>query len=160
LISQRQIPTGNLIVQLMPRAHSSRTTAHWPATLGLAMVLVLSTNAWWRLRAEPGAAPAPLPGTPAALRFMVSADGSIAVEGTRISLDAVAGRLAGLSPARLVEVVVDPRASGAAVDDFLGRLRGAGVSRCNLVVDQTKATVNTSAATMPEVGGERKEAGP
>jgi biopolymer transport protein ExbD len=131
------------------------------------MVLVLSITLWWRLRGNPSAAdsgaapaPAPAPGTAGPLRFMVSADGSIAVEGAKIDVDAVAGRLAGLSPARSVEVVVDSHASGAAVDDLLARLRDAGVSSCTLVVDQTKVTVTTSARPRPEVSGERKEAKP
>lgn len=154
-------------MRLLTRPQSSRTSAYWPATLGLAVILVLSAIAWWRLRAEPGAAgggaaPAPASGTGGPLRFTLSADGSIAVEGasTTIGLDDVAGLVAGLSTARPVELNVDPRTSGATVDGLLGRLRDAGVSRCTLIVDRMKATVDTR--TTPRPGGpeERKESGP
>jgi hypothetical protein len=167
VIPHRQTLTGTLIVRLLTRPQFSRTSAYWPATLGLAVILVLSAIAWWRLRAEPGAAggaaaPAPASGTGGPLRFNVSADGSIAVDGesTTIGLDDVAGLVSGLSTARPVELNVDPGTSGAAVDGLLGRLRDAGVSRCTLIVDRTKATVDTRAAPRPGDTEKRKEAGP
>jgi hypothetical protein len=167
LIPHRQTLTGTLIVRLMTRPQSSRITAPWPAALGLAVILVLSATAWWRLRAEPGAtdgaaAPAPASGTGGPLRFTVAADGSISVEGesTTIGLDGVADRLSVLSTARPVELIIDPGTSGAAVDGLLGRLRDAGVSRCTLIVDRTKATVDTRATPRPGGPEERKEAGP
>ena len=138
-------------MRLIPQYHDAGTPAHWPATLGLIAVLILAVTLWWQLRAGPilesgGESPRPDPAAANRLRFKVRADGTISAgdEDTEVGLGAVAARLTGLDTTGPVEIVVAPRATGAAVDKLLARLRDAGVTRCTLVIDRTEATLSPS----------------
>ncbi len=133
--------TGRLPEPLFGRSAPGRNPAPWPATVGLAGVLVLAATAWWRLGGEArspegiaGAAPSSSAAA-AALRLAVAADGSITMSdegnGTRVELDGLAPILAASRPARTVELMVDPRRH-AQVDALLSRLRDAGVLECAL----------------------------
>jgi biopolymer transport protein ExbD len=132
-------------VRLIPSPHPACNAAPWSATLGLAALLAFTATAWWRLgvAAAGGDAPAAAPVTdastpaPPPLRLTVAADGSVSIAGAAVKPEELASRVkppAGATPTAL-ELAVDPRAPGAAVDDLLTRLRDAGVSRCTLVVD-------------------------
>ena len=83
------------------------------------------------------------------MQVAVSADGSFTMmsNGKTVSLEDMTRQLASTGAARMVEITVDPRASGAAVDAMLNRLRDAGVSRCTLVVDPAAASVSGPASS-------------
>jgi biopolymer transport protein ExbD len=141
-------------LRLIPRPNPLKTCAGWPATLGLSILLVLTGVARWQIRAlgyPPRAA------VPAALRqttgnpvqVAISADGSITAKshGNTVALEELTRQLAGPGTNQMVEITVDPRARGAAVDALLNRLREAGQSRCTLLVDLASASASGSASS-------------
>jgi hypothetical protein len=141
-------------LRLTPSSHPAGNAAPWSATLGLAALLAFTATAWWRLgvAAAGGDAPAPVAnaprpaevGAPATLpassvpRLTIAADGSASIAGAAVKPDELAARIKPAGAATL-ELAIDPRAPGAAVDDLLTRLREAGVTRCTLVVEPPPA---------------------
>jgi biopolymer transport protein ExbD len=136
-------------MQFNPQPDSVNTFQGWPVTMGLAVLLALTGAARWKLGAlqEPPRASAPvLPGQDAGrfVRVAVASDGSITVasDGKNITLDDLTLELRAPAKKTSVELSVDPRARGAAVDALLNRLRDSGVSQCTLLVDLASATAS------------------
>lgn len=147
-------------MRLTPRLHSAAKTPAWPATIGLAALLFLAATARLGLRPGPGAdgrIPPASPSTP--LRLTVSADGALLVGGAAVAREGLAARLAAEGPVRPVELAVDRRAPGAAVDGLLIRLLDAGVSSCTLRVEVPPASGQAPGGSTPAAASSASGAG-
>ena len=132
-------------VQIVPADTASRTDPikrrrGWRAIPGFAVLMFLVLAAQWQLWARVLSPRKAEPAAPAAaqdhrVHIAVSADGSITAkrDGDPVAFEDLTPQLRQPASDERIELDIDPRARGDAVDPLLVRLRDAGASRCTLL---------------------------